>query len=55
MYTPEWNDWVVGKNTLPSTEPIYFWRSELYDLAIDTYRLGKEETLDKALDLIAQS
>ena len=54
MYTPEWNEWVVGKNTLPASEPIFFWRSELYDLAIDTYRLGKEETLEKALEMIAQ-
>lgn len=55
MYTPEWNEWVVGKNTISATEPIYFWRSELYDLAIDTYRLGKEETLEKALEAIAES
>ncbi len=54
MYTPEWNEWVVGRKVLPATEPIYFWRGELYDLAIDTYRLGKEETLEKALEMIAQ-
>lgn len=55
MYTPEWNDWVVKPGTLGSKDPIYFWRSELYDLAIDTYRLGKEETLEKALEVIAQN
>jgi CMP/dCMP kinase len=54
MYTPEWQDWVVKAGTLGPSEPIYFWRSELYDLAIDTYRLGKEETLEKALEVIAQ-
>jgi CMP/dCMP kinase len=54
MYSQEWQDWVVAAKTLPASEPIYFWRSELYDLAIDTYRLGKEETLDKALQAIAQ-
>lgn len=55
MYTSEWNEWVVGRGTLPVSEPIYFWRGELYDLAIDTYRLGKEETLEKVLEVIAQN
>lgn len=55
MYTPEWNEWVVGTKTLSAMESVYFWRSELYDLAIDTYRLGKEETLEKALEVIAQT
>lgn len=53
MYTQEWQDWVVKPGTLASTEPIYFWRDELYDLAIDTYRLGKEETLEQVLSVIA--
>jgi cytidylate kinase len=55
MYSGEWQDWVVKPGTLGKDEPIYFWRSELYDLAIDTYRLGKEETLEKALEVIAQN
>ena len=55
MYSQEWKDWVVEPKTLSGTEPIYFWRRELYDLAIDTFRLGKEETLDKALQAIAQN
>lgn len=55
MYTPEWKEWVVERGVLSDKEPIYFWRSELYDLAIDTYRLGKEETLEKALEVIAQN
>lgn len=52
MYSGEWNEWVVNSGTLAKTEQIYFWRPELYDLKIDTYRLGKEETLELALDAI---
>lgn len=49
MYTPEWKEWVVGAKTVPASEPVYFWRPELYDLAIDTFGMGKEETLERAL------
>jgi cytidylate kinase len=49
MYAPEWKEWVVGAKTVPASEPIYFWRPELYDLAIDTFRMGKEQTLERAL------
>lgn len=54
MYSKEWGEWVVEPGTVKKTEPIYFWRSELYDLAIDTYKLGKEETLEKVLSLITK-
>lgn len=50
MYTKEWGEWVVTPGTVGTQEPIYFWKPELYDLAIDTYKLGKEETLEKALE-----
>ncbi len=49
MYGKEWQEWVVAVGTLPATEPIYFWRPELYDLTIDTFGHGKEETLELAL------
>lgn len=52
MYKSEWEQWVVKPGTLAHSEPIYFWRSELYDLAIDTYRLGKEETLEYVIKSI---
>ncbi len=55
MYHDEWDEWVVKPKTLGNSEPIYFWRNELYDLAIDTYRLGKEETIEKVLQAIAQN
>lgn len=52
MYTPEWKKWVVEPGTLGKDEPIYFWRPELYDVKIDTFRLGKEETLEVALQAL---
>lgn len=55
MYGKEWEEWVVKPGTLAAKEPIYFWRPELYDLSIDTFKLGKEETLEKALSMIAQN
>lgn len=55
MYGKEWREWVVAPKTLPEEAPIYFWRSELYDLVIDTFKLGKEETLEKVIAAIAQN
>lgn len=55
MYGKEWGEWVVSPGTLDAKEPIYFWRSELYDLAIDTFRLGQEETLALALAAVAKN
>ena len=52
MYALEWNEWVVKTQTLSNTEPIYFWNPTLYDVVIDTYKLGKEETLEKVLEVI---
>jgi len=48
MYGKEWDEWVVKPKTLAKDEPIYFWRPELYDLTIDTYHFGREETLEIA-------
>lgn len=55
MYGKEWEEWVVKPGTLANTEPVYFWRPELYDLAIDTFKLGKEETLEIVLNKIAEN
>ncbi len=50
MYRKEWEEWVVGKGTVPQGEPIYFWRPELYDLAIDTFKMSSEEALQVVVD-----
>lgn len=55
MYKTEWKEWVVKPGTLSAKEPIYFWRPELYDLVVDTFRLGKEETLELVIKAIAKN
>lgn len=55
MYTPEWNQWVVGAKTLAASEPVYFWRPELYDLTIDTFKMGKEQTLEVAMKKVFEN
>ncbi len=52
MYAEQWRDWVVKLGTVKVSDPIDFWRSDLYDLVIDTYSTNKEETLQKVLHAI---
>lgn len=52
MYSKEWQEWVVAKGKLSKSEPIDFWREELYDLVIDTFSNNKEKTLQMVLDAI---
>ncbi|MPM89353.1 hypothetical protein SDC9_136462 [bioreactor metagenome] len=52
MYAEEWQEWVVKTGKLPTTEPIDFWRPELYDLVIDTFSTDKEKSLQMVLDAI---
>lgn len=52
MYANEWQEWVVKTGKLGATEPIDFWRRELYDLVIDTFSNNKEKTLQLVLDAI---
>lgn len=50
VYNKEWQKWVVKKGVIPKEKEIWFWYPQLYDLAIDTYKYSKEETLKLALD-----
>jgi len=52
MYANEWQEWVVKTGKLQETEPIDFWRRELYDLVIDTFSNNKEKTLELVLNAI---
>lgn len=52
MYAKEWQEWVVEKGKVSKTDPIDFWRPELYDLVIDTFSHNKEKTLQIVLDAI---
>jgi cytidylate kinase len=52
LYAQQWQEWVVAAGTLPASEPVDFWRSELYDVVIDTYSANRDETLAKVLDAL---
>ena len=52
MYRDQWQEWVVNDGKVKASDPIDFWRSDLYDLVIDTYSTNKEETLQKVLHAI---
>lgn len=55
MYNKEWQEWVVKTGKLPATSAIDFWRSELYDLVIDTFSHNSEKTLQLVLDAIKKT
>ncbi len=52
MYAGEWKEWVVDSGKASSTERIWFWKPELYDIVIDTYSMNQEQTLQKVLENI---
>lgn len=54
MYAKEWQEWVVDAGTVPQSDPIDFWREDLYDLVIDTYSHNQKEVLKIVLDEITE-
>jgi cytidylate kinase len=52
IYDKEWQDWVVAKNKVKSGDPIDFWREDLYDVVVDTFKNNQEESLKIVLDAI---
>jgi cytidylate kinase len=50
LYKNEWHKWVVDKGVFNKNKKIWFWYPRLYDLAIDTYKHSKEETLKIVLN-----
>jgi cytidylate kinase len=54
MYAQEWNDWVVKTGKVKQSDPIDFWREELYDVTIDTYSANQQEVLKIVLDAITK-
>lgn len=55
VYAQEWQEWVVAANRAKSTDPIDFWRQDLYDVVIDTYSVSQMEAANIVLDAIKQS
>lgn len=52
MYSKEWQEWLVQTGKVQASEPIDFWREDIYDLVIDTFSNNKEKTLQLVLDAI---
>lgn len=54
VYKKEWDEWVVKKGKAKSSDPIDFWRPNLYDIVIDTYSKNQKETLQTVIDAITK-
>lgn len=52
MYRPQWEEWVVAKGLVSPDAQIDFWKSDLYDVVIDTYSHNQKQTLKVVLDAI---
>lgn len=52
LYAQQWQEWAVEKGSAKQEDPIDFWREDLYDLVIDTYKQGKQETLESVIHAI---
>ena len=52
MYAQQWNDWVVAAGKATASDPIDFWRPDLYDIVIDTYSTNQQQTLEIVLNAI---
>lgn len=55
MYHNEWQDWVVASGKALATDPIDFWRKDLYDIVIDTYSVNQQEALKIVLNAIQKN
>jgi cytidylate kinase len=54
MYGKYWEEWVVGRGLVKPTDPIDFWRPELYDIVIDTYSTNQQEAAERVLHAIIE-
>ncbi len=52
MYAEQWKEWVVATGTAKQSDPIDFWREDLYDLVIDTYSNNQQESLELVINAI---
>ena len=55
MYATEWQEWVVETGIAQPSDPIDFWREDLYDIVIDTYSTNQQETLELVINAIKKS
>ena len=54
MYSKEWNEWLVTTGKVKQSDPIDFWREDLYDVIIDTYSTNQKEVLKIVLNAITK-
>lgn len=52
LYAAEWQEWVVKAGRASATDPIDFWRQDLYDVVVDTYSLNQIEATQVVLNAI---
>jgi len=52
MYVDKWKEWVVAEGKATASDPIDFWREDLYDIVIDTYSSNQQETVELVLHAI---
>lgn len=50
MYGNEWNEWLVKTGKVAETDPIDFWRHDIYDLVIDTYSHNQQQSLEMVME-----
>ncbi len=55
MYQPQWQEWIVATGKAKQSDPIDFWRPDLYDLVIDTYSTNKSAALELVLHAIQKN
>jgi cytidylate kinase len=52
LYSEQWQEWVVETGRAKASDPIDFWRQDLYDVVIDTYSTNQQQSLKIVLDAI---
>jgi cytidylate kinase len=52
MYANEWQEWVVKPGVAKASDPIDFWRPDLYDIVIDTYATNQQQALEIVMNAI---
>ena len=49
IYAKEWEEWVVKTGRMSAEAPIDFWNPKLYDLVIDTFGQGPDDSVQIAM------
>lgn len=55
MYSREWQEWLVETGKVKESDPIDFWRPDLYDCVIDTYSVNQQQALQIVLNAIQKN